>query len=333
MKKHVICVVFVIGLAWSVGQAQAPSGSSVVRLNPALDAIISPSAKLELLFKTPGGTEGPVWVNDGQYLLFTSSERTNKGRVYKLTPSGELSLFLEPTGGGNGLALDRQGRLIVCAMDEKKLVRVEKDGTRTTLADRFEGKSIDGPNDIAVKSDGSIYFTDELSVFRWKDGKLQQLMKSTVPGGRVVNGVPGARVVNGITLSPDEKFLYVVVVPDASPRRIARYELRPDGTIIGEPRPGRTLTDERIWFPLPDQNPLPTRASGQPDGIKVDLKGNVYFGGPGGRWIVSPEGTHLGTILIPGGHSNLAFGDADGKSLYFTLGNGLARIRLNAPAI
>jgi gluconolactonase len=134
-------------------------------------------------------------------------------------------------------------------------------------------------------------------------------------------------------LSPDEKFLYLVVVPARGSRKIARYELGPDGAILGKRGPDDTITDERIWFPLPEQTPSPTRQSGQPDGIKVDLNGNVYFGGPGGLWIVSPAGKHLGTVLIPGGHSNLAFGDADGKALYLTTGSGLARIRLKAAAI
>jgi gluconolactonase len=192
---------------------------------------------------------------------------------------------------------------------------------------------LNGPNDIAVKSDGSFYFTDEYNVFRWKDGSLTRLTGSVVPGGPLVDGKPVARVVNGIALSLDEKSLYLVVVPPGAPRQIARYELRPDGSVGGEARPGKTLTDERVWVPLPAQNPPPTRESGQPDGIKVDVKGNVYFGGPGGIWIVSPQGRHLGTILIPGGHSNLAFGDSDGKSLYITLGNGLARVRLSTPAI
>jgi gluconolactonase len=183
-----------------------------------------------------------------------------------------------------------------------------------------------------VKSDGSFYFTDELTVFLWKNGVLHEMTRSVVPGGRVVDGKPGGRVVNGIALSQDEQFLYLVVVPDNAPRRIVRYGLRPDGTFTDERGPDLTITDERLFVSLPVENPPATRESGQPDGIKVDKSGNAYFGGPGGLWIVSPAGTHLGTILIPGGHSNLAFGDPDGRSLYITLGNGLARIRLNAPA-
>jgi gluconolactonase len=149
----------------------------------------------------------------------------------------------------------------------------------------------------------------------------------------VVNGRPGGRVVNGITVSPDGRFLYLVVVPAKGSRKIARYELRSDGTFAGERGPDGTITDERIWFPLPQQDPPPTRQSGQPDGVKVDRRGNVYFGGPGGLWIVSPDGKHLGTILVPGGQSNLAFGDADGKALYIMLGGGVARIRLASRAI
>ena len=330
MKQSLVGVTLLIGVVVAAPRAQTPAGS-IVRLDPALDAIVSPSATLEVLAKEPGATEGPVWVRDGQYLLFSARGKGAGKQIAKFVPGGALSVHLEPAHDAIGIALDPQGRLIVCAA--KSIVRVEKDGTATTLVSQFEGAPLNGPNDIAVKSDGSFYFTDEYNVFRWKDGSLTKLTGSVVPGGPLVDGKPVARVVNGIALSPDERYLYLVVVPPGTPRQIARYELRPDGSIAGEARSGKTLTDERVWVPLPNQNPLPTRESGQPDGIKVDVKGNVYFGGPGGLWIVSPQGKHLGTILIPGGHSNLAFGDADGSSLYITLGNGLARVRLNTPAI
>jgi gluconolactonase len=331
MTKKVVSFALAVGAMWGTALAQAPAETSVERLDPALDAIVSPTARLELLSKEPGATEGPVWVKDGQYLLFTARGKGPGKQIAKYTPNGGVSVFLEPANDAIGMGLDPEGRLILCAA--KSIVRVEKDGTRTTLVDQFEGKPLNGPNDIAVKSDGSFYFTDEYSVFRWKNGSVTQLTRSVVPGGPLVDGKPVARVVNGIALSPDEKSLYLVVVPPGAPRRIIRYNLRPDGTFLAERGPDATITDERLFVSLPVQNPPATRESGQPDGIKVDVKGNVYFGGPGGLWIVSPAGTHLGTILIPGGHSNLAFGDADGRSLYITLGNGLARIRLNAPAI
>lgn len=330
MTKTLACLAFAVSATWAVVYAQAPA-SSILRLDPALDAIVSPTAKLEVLSKEPAATEGPVWVADGQYLLFSARGKGPGKQVAKYTPTGGVSVFLEPANDAVGMGLDPQGRLILCAA--RSIVRVEKDGTRTTLVDQFGGKPLNGPNDIAVKSDGSFYFTDELSVFVWKNGALRELTRSVVPGGRVVNGAPGGRVVNGIALSRDEKWLYLVVVPDNAPRRIIRYGLRPDGTFTDERGPDLTITDERLFVALPVENPPATRESGQPDGIKVDKSGNAYFGGPGGLWIVSPAGKHLGTILIPGGHSNLSFGDPDGKTLYITLGNGLARIRLNAPAI
>jgi gluconolactonase len=138
---------------------------------PALDSIVSPAARLEVLSKEPGATEGPVWVPDGQYLLFTAPGKTPGKQVAQYTPHGGVSVFLEPANDAVGMELDPQGRLILCAA--KSIVRIEKDGTRRTLVDQFEGKPLNGPNDIAVKSDGSFYFTDELSVFLWKNGALR----------------------------------------------------------------------------------------------------------------------------------------------------------------
>lgn len=319
MKRHLLCVCFAIGLAGTANEAQTPR--VVIRQDPALDAIVSPSAALEVLVTDRFGTsEGAVWVDDGQYLLFADirarpGEESHGGRIYRWS-EGKLSIVLEPSDATNGLALDRVGRMVVC--NDKGLVRIEKNGTRTTLADGYGGQPFNGPNDLAIASDGSVYFSDygnrpELpsAVYRWKDGTLQQLAKN-VHGGRI----------NGVTLSPDGTYLYLVVVLEKEPRRIVRLTLRSDGTV----------SDERLFMSLPVERTLATRASGRPDGIKVDTKGNVYFGGPGGLWIVSPDGKHLGTILIDGGHTNLAFGDADGKGLYLTTGHGLAKIRLSSAA-
>lgn len=320
MKRGLICVVLVTGLVWTV-RAQTPR--VVIRMDPALDAIIPPAARLEVLVRDRfGASEGPVWVADGQYLLFTDirakpGDPAHGGRIHKWSADGNLSVYLEPSGGANGLALDPEGRVVMCA--DEAVVRLERDGTQTTLADRFEGKPFNGPNDVAVRSDGSVYFSDYGSrpdlpsgIYRWKDGVVQRGARN-VQGGRV----------NGIALSPDGRSLYAVAVPEGVPRRIARFTVRPDGT----------LADERLFFALPVEKILATRESGRPDGVKADAKGNVYFGGPGGLLIVSPDGKHLGTIVIEGGHTNLAFGDADRKGLYLTTGHGLARIRLNAPAL
>lgn len=330
-----LALVLVAAAAAPRGAAgQAAPTSSVVRLDPALDAIVSPNAKIEILKEDYfGATEGPVWVRDGQsgYLLF-SDQAAN--RVYKWSQDGVLSVFLERSGftgnlrslnvngsifnlgrlyvslvGSNGLALDAQGRLLLCTHGDRSLVRIEKDGTRTTLADRFEGARLNGPNDLAVKSDGSIYFTDlgvfadkELppSVYRWKEGTLTLLAKN----------VQGSAA-NGLAFSPDEKSLYVIAA-----RKIVRFDVQADGT----------LANEMVFV---DMAAAPER--GGPDGMKVDRKGNLYFGGPGGLWIVSPEGKHLGTILNER-NINVAFGDPDGKGLYIVTFTGVVRIRLNAPA-
>ena len=316
-------------------QSQQRQGSSVVRLDPALDALISPDATIEILKEDYfGATEGPVWVRDGAsgYLLF-SDQAANK--VYKWSADGQLSVFLEPSGftgdlrktningaifnlgrlyvallGSNGLAIDREGRLIMCTHGDRALVRVEKDGKRTTLADRYDGKRLNGPNDLAVVSDGSIYFTDlgvlpdkelPFSVYRWKEGAPLQLI-----GANIQNGAS-----NGIALSPDEKHLYV-----AASRKIVRFDRQPDGSVTNE----QVLVDMAA-----------AKERGSPDGIKVDRSGNLWFGGPGGLWIVSPAGRHLGTILNER-NVNLAFGDPDGRGLYITTFTGIVRVRLNAPA-
>jgi gluconolactonase len=245
-----------------------------------------------------GATEGAVWVKKGQYLLFSDMAAN---RIYKWSPKEQLSVYMEKSGftgtetpvtsvnfngrfyvsllRSNGLAIDHDGRLLMCTHGDRSLVRIEADGKRTTLADRYDGKRLNGPNDIAIKSDGSIYFSDigiypdkELppSIYRLKDGKLQLLIKE-VQGGSA----------NGLAFSPDEKYLYVA--PSfVRPPRIVRFTVQPDGTIAD----GQTFVDMGG-----------AQGRGGPDGLKVDKRGNLWFGGPGGLWIVSPEGKHLGTIL------------------------------------
>jgi gluconolactonase len=266
-------------------------------------------------------------------------------RIYKWDPKTGLSVFLEGSGysgtaspiydhvnvnctgrlcvaliGSNGLARDREGRLIVCTHGDRTLYRLEKDGTRTVLVDHYEGKRISGPNDLAVKSDGSIYFSDRGSgfisgnvypgvtnpardldyngVFRWKDGKVDLMLKD--------------EGTNGVGFSPDEKYFYVI-----TSGKINRYEVRPDGT-VGNPQ---LFLDTTV-----DKTP------GGPDGMKVDRKGNVFTSGPGGVWIVSPEGKVLGKIRAPVVPANLSFGDDDGKGLYLTGRGTLYHIRLAAAA-
>jgi gluconolactonase len=332
LMKRVSLFLLCVGMQWALAIAQTPAPGTIKKLDPALDAIVRPNAKVEVLKDDYFGiAEGPVWIKDGQsgYLIFSDIGSNN---IYKRTPDGKLSVFLEKTGwsgtdtstlvgyisgfngriytvafGSNGIALDPQGRFVWVAQGDRSLVRQEKDGKRTVLADHYEGKRLNRPNDLAIKSDGAIYVTDprgnrtaELdysAVWLVKDGKVQLLEKDYSP--------------NGIAFSPDEKYLYV-----NGQQKIYRYEVRTDDT----------LANRQLFVDMStDKSP------GGADGMKVDQKGNLYSAGPGGIWVISPEGKHLGTIIAPegGGVTNMAFGDADGKTLYMTVRRTLARIRLN----
>jgi gluconolactonase len=318
------------------------ASNSVVRLDPALDALISPSVKPELLKGDYfGAVEGPVWVGTGGGYLLFSDMAANV--IYKWTPDGQLSVFLEKSGytgndlnnvggqytngrlhllliGSNGLTVDRQERLIIAGMTDRNVTRLEKDGTRTTLADRYEGKRLNSPNDLVVKSDGAIYFTETTSGIRGRDeGPTRELpfhgvyvIKDGVL--RLLDKDPQGTAPNGIAFSPDERILYV-----NGGTKITAYDVRPDDT----------LTNPRVLIDLGGANGVP----GNTDGMKVDRSGNIYCSGPGGVWIISPQGKHLGTIVPAERVANLAFGDADSKTLYMVGGRSLWRIRVNTPGI
>jgi gluconolactonase len=304
----------------------------VERLDPVIDALVPPNAKL---FKLATGfqfTEGPVWVNDagGGSLLFSDP---NANTIYRYTHDGVLSVFKHPSGyagadiaeyrqpGSNGLTLDTQGRLTIDQHGNRRVIRLEPDGSETVLADRYQGKRLNSPNDLVYRSDGALYFTDpyfglprfeqdprkELpfsGVFRVKDGAVE-LLTQELKGP------------NGIAFSPDEQFLYV---GDWDERRkvVMRYPVSADGRLeAGE-----------VFFDMTD-------APGEDaiDGIKVDVEGNLYVSGPGGLWILSPEGRHLGTVLAPRHPHNMAWGDADGRTLYLAAGSTLYRMPLNTAGI
>jgi gluconolactonase len=331
--------------------AQTPDGTPfrIERLHPSLDDVVSPEARLELLGDRFALTEGPVWVHDGQdgYLLFSDNAANV---IYKWARSRPLSVFLEKSGftgtdvsrvgaqtvagrvpilliGSNGLALDPQGRLVVTAMNDRTVYRLEPDGTRTTLADRFEGKRFNGPNDLVVASNGSIYFTDTVWGLRGADKDPARELPFSgfflIRDGRVrlLGGdqdSPG-RFANGITLSPDERFLYVT----AGGRRTMRYDILPDGGIAN----GRTFVEHGS------------------DGMKVDEQGNLYTtsgGTPGVVQITSPDGVPLGRLHLPQPSAeprarvcatNVAFGDADNRTLYITACTHLFSIRLNTRGV
>ena len=336
-------------LAGSVAIAQSAGDQSVVRLDPALDALVSPDAKVELVKSGFGFTEGPVWMQNGKsgYLLFTDIPGNV---IWKLNPQdGSASVFLYNAGfrgpdvwrwgavqnnghertdprfeefamiGADGLTIDREGRVIVASFAGRSLDRIEKNGKRTVLADRYQGKRFNGPNDVVVKRDGAIYFTDtyeglkqrekdprkELdfnSVFMWKAGKLTLL----------VNDMPAT---NGLAFSPDEKYLYVNGSRD---NYVRRYDVVQDGT----------LANGKLFIDLSKET-----ERGVTDGLRVDTKGNLYETGPGGVWIISPDGRHLGTIRAPEQSTNIGFGDADKKTLYIAARTSIYKIRVNMSGI
>ncbi len=304
------------------------AAGEIVRLDPEMDAIVAPGSKIE---KLAGGfrfTEGPVWIKEG-YLLFSDIP---ENVIRKWSPDGQVTIFREKSGyekadappgafiGSNGLTLDSDGRLTICEHGNGRVTRLEKDGSLTVLAAKYEDKRLNSPNDAVYKSDGSLYFTDppygfpqqdqdpkkELDfngVYRLKDGKLTLLTKELSRP-------------NGLAFSPDEKYLYVANSDPA--RKIwMKYEVAADGT----------LARGEVFFDVTRET-----EEGLPDGMKVDQQGRLYCTGPGGVWVFNPAGKHLGSIKPTETPANLAWGDADGKAL-ITARTGLYRVRLNVAGI
>jgi gluconolactonase len=304
--------------AEQIGAAQATAGR-VVRLDPGLDRIVAPGARLE---KLAGGfqfIEGPVWHPDG-YLLFSDP---NANTIYRWSPEGAVSVFRTKSGytGFDIGEYHPTGLLTIDEHGNRRVTRLERTGQITVLADRYDGKRLNSPNDLVYRSDGTLYFTDPpFGLPKAFDDPRKELPFSgvyMVKHGRVVLLTKELSGPNGIAFSPDERYLYVDNW-DLKRKVLMRYEVQPDGSIAN----GTVFHD--------------FTKSAEPvalDGIKVDQAGNVFVSAPGGIWILSPEGKALGRIVPPEHDANLAFGDADGKSLYLTASSGLYRIRVNIAGI
>ncbi|HWB99484.1 MAG TPA: SMP-30/gluconolactonase/LRE family protein [Bryobacteraceae bacterium] len=318
--------------------ATVPAYSQAVQgLDPELDQLIDRNAAVERIATGFNKwVEGPVWTH-AQSLLFAEIPANS---IIQWRPGGNANVFLHPSGykgskpftgpepGSNGMTVDSKGRLTVAGHAQRNVWRMESldpKATITILADTFEGKPLNSPNDLAYRSDGSLYFTDPpyglpTQADQDPQKKLSRNGVYRIPGARDhAAGAPPERArlqliiddlrrPNGIAFSPDEKTLYV---SNSGPPKWMKYSVNPDGT-VGK---GTVLFDASA-----------EKGDGGPDGIKVDRRGNLWGSGPGGVWILSPAGKHLGTIAVPERVGNVAWGDADGKTLYIVASTSVYRI-------
>jgi len=301
----------------------------IYAIDSSLAHIISPGAAVQKVADGFSFTEGPVWYPDG-YLLFSDP---NTNSIYRYNPADHnVSIYMSHSGytgadigeygqpGSNGLAIDREGRLIIDQHGNRRVIRIEKKGPVTVLADHVDGKRFNSPNDILLKSDGTVYFTDppyglpgffndprkELDysgIFMIRDGKVHLVSKDL--------GGP-----NGLAFSPDEKYFYVTnwdIRDIHHTKTLWRYEVQADGSL----RNGKIFFD---WNLTEDEEAL--------DGMKVDREGNLFVSAPGGVWILSPEAKLLGKIVTPERPANMAWGDSDGKTLYLTAHTSLYKLRV-----
>lgn len=310
-----------------------PVTGEIERLDPAMDDLIGRDAALEKLAVGFDWSEGPVWIKDGGYLLFSDIPPNN---IWKWKDGDGLSLFLHPSGytgsaersgevGSNGLAIDNEGRLVLCQHGDRRIARMNAPVSAPkpdfeTLADRWDDRRFNSPNDLVIHPDGAIYFTDPAYGL---EQRMEDPAKEIDFQGVYRLGLDGTVTLvekeltrpNGLAFSPDAGTLYVGN-SDGGDRAIWNaYEVKADGTL-----------DNGRLFACAEPMKKEGR-TGSPDGFKVDIHGNLFASGPGGILVFSPEGKHLGNILTGQGTSNCAFGD-DGRTLYITADMFLMRIRL-----
>ncbi|MCY4601388.1 MAG: SMP-30/gluconolactonase/LRE family protein [Acidobacteria bacterium] len=329
MPKFPLLALLALGGIAIACDGPAPSGETpsaapdragagtVLRVDPRLDRLVPSDARIEKLADGFMFTEGPVWVRSESRLLFSE---VRDRHIYQWSEAAGVGVFRAPWFEGdltgrnptpNGLTIDREGRLIICEHGNRVVSRIEADGARTILADRYEGRRLNSPNDIDIALDGTLYFTDpSYGLDGYEDSPLRELDYNGVyrlhTDGRL-ELLAREEAPNGIALSPDEATLYVANT--AGPWKA--YDLGAGGA-----------TNERVFHAISDET-----ARGGRDGLKVDLAGNVYATGPGGVWVLSPDGAHLGTISPDEAPANVAWGD-DGRTLYITARTGIYRIRL-----
>ncbi len=289
------------------------------RRAPGLERLVSSDTPLERLYDGMSFGEGPVWNRRDRSFYWVDIVGD---RIYRRKKGGAAEVFLEPSTHANGLTFDREGRLLVAGWASRSVWRVERDGSRKTLASRYEGKKINSPNDIVVSSDGSIWFTDSPGALYnpgMESDDVQQYLDfqgvfRIAPDGRLEAPIRDTVYPNGLAFTPDEKVLYV---NDSRLGEIRAYDLRPDGS----------CGPMRLFHKLQGDEP------GIADGMKVDREGNVYCTGPAGIHVISAQGELLGRLLIPDHCTNMAWGDEDWRSLYITTYRALFRVRVKVPGV
>jgi len=298
----------------------AQAGQRIDQMDPALNNIIATSEPIRQLATGYGGdigpAEGPVWMKEGRYLLFDDIQTA---RRMKYTPGQGVTVAMEKTNEANGLTRDLQGRIVSAEHLTRRVTRQEADGSFTVIANSFQGKRLLRPNDVVVKSDGSIYFTDPggpLAPEQW-DVTVAGVYRVSADLGSMSLIADDMIGPNGIAFSPDESILYV---NDSRRRHVRAYDLLPNGTLAKQT--SRVFAD------------LGGAESGVPDGMKVDTAGNLYTGGAGGLYIMDSKGKKLGRIMHgQPATTNLAFGGDDWKTLYFTTRSTLFSVNVKIAGI
>jgi gluconolactonase len=311
--------------------AKRCQAGDIERVDARFDAIVAADARLECLADGFAWVEGPVWSERDGVLFFTDIPAN---AVYRLHPGQKAEIFLEPAGysgmavfggrepGANGLAIDAQGRMILCEHGDRRVTRLEPGGGRTVLADRYEGKRLNSPNDVVLAADGSLYFTDP--PFGLPGGYEDPTRELDFTGvfrrgadGNVELVVGDLGAPNGVALSPDGRTLYV---SNSARKRavVMAYALGGNGLVVGA---GWLLFDATPWL---------APGSGVPDGMAVDSAGNVFLAGPGGVHVLASDGTRLGLIRIHARTSNVTLAE-DRRALYVTASSAVYRMNLLRP--
>lgn len=334
MKRNILLLAaFSVALMSCEPKKEVVTIGSIEKNDPALDDLINADAKIEVLAEGYKWSEGPVWIASQNMLLFSDVPNNT---IYKWTEAKGAEVYLTPSGdtgegptksrepGSNGLTLDTQGRLVLCQHGDRRVSRLDapfENPTPTfiTVADKFEGKRFDSPNDVVVRRNGDMFFTDppyglmNMENDSLKEIKFQGVYKVAVDG-KVTVLVDSLTKPNGIAFTPDQKS-FIVANSDPAKAIWYAYDLTENDSV----------TNARVFYDatslVNDQN------KGLPDGFRIDKNGNVFASGPGGIWIFNKEGKVLGKIRLPDPAANCEIAD-DGKTLYITMNNRLLRVKM-----